>query len=98
MSQKLLDLFKETAEQTGVSEQVVEAVVNELWYGIRNQVAKSQGNNILLHYLGTFEIPKGSIDKYIEVFEKSYQLGNIDKRKYEKGILNLKNIKDQNES
>lgn len=101
MNQSLSNLYKETGDLNGVTEQQVEAIVEEFWYSIRNQISKSEGNNILIHYLGSFEIPKGSLDKYIKQIEKSFNSGNMSKSKYEKGLENLKRLKElteQNES
>lgn len=98
MNQKLLDLYKKTAELTGTKPEQVEAVLSEMWYGVRTEISKSQGNNVLIHYLGTFEIPKGLISKYLESMEKSYRNGNMTKAKYEKGLESLTRIKQQNES
>jgi hypothetical protein len=98
MNQKLLDLYRETARLTNTTEAQVETVISELWYGVRGQISKTQGNNILLHYLGNFEIPKRLLDKYIAAFEKSYQNGDMTKRRYDKGIESLKRLKEQNES
>lgn len=89
----LLNLYKETAELNNLTEEQVKAVVEEFWYGIRKQISNTQGHDILIHYLGNFEIPKGKIDKYIERLQKSYELGNMTRVKYEKGLENLKRIK-----
>lgn len=101
MKETLSNLYKLTSEETNTTEKQVETVVEEFWYGIRQQISKSQGNDILIHYLGNFEIPKGMLVKYMETLEKAFQKDLIAKGKYEKGMENLKRIKaltEQNES
>ena len=93
MPQNLSDFYKEVAEQTDSTPTQVEAVVLEFFYALRNEISKSQGNNILVHKLGNFHIPKNSIDKYLETIKKSYEMGNMSEKRYEKGANNLNRLK-----
>lgn len=94
MNTNLSNLYKATAETNNVTEEQVKAVVEEFWYSIRQQISNTQGHDILIHHLGNFEIPKGMLNKYIQAIEKSYEKGNMSKAKYEKGLENLKRIKE----
>jgi hypothetical protein len=94
MNTTLLNLYKQTAEINNLTEEQVKAVVEEFWYSIRQQISNTQGHDILIHHLGNFEIPKGMLDKYIEAIQKSYEKGNMVKSKYDKGLENLKRIKE----
>lgn len=93
MGKQVSDLYKEVAELTGTTPEQVEAVILEFWYGVREEISKSQGNNILIHRLGNFSIPDKMIDKYIEKLDVSFKNGNLSQRRYEKGRANLLKIK-----
>ena len=94
MSQKLSDLYNKTSELTESTPEQVQAVVEEFWYAIRQQISKTEANDILIHGLGSLLIPKNMIDKYIETFKKSYTYGHFSERKYIKGLERLNRIKE----
>lgn len=58
--------IKQTAEETGVSEETVKEVVNYYWARVRNSLAELKHHSVKVSNLGTFKIRANKIQKEIE--------------------------------
>jgi len=92
---KLLELNKEVAEELGLPESLTKHVFNYIITDVRNQIINASTKEIMIHYFGTFKIPENSLEKIEEKLVKSYKKGNITKAKFEKGLTNLKKVRER---
>jgi nucleoid DNA-binding protein len=95
---KLLELNKKVAEQLELPENLTKHVFNYIITDIRNQIITGSTKEILIHNFGTFKIPKNTIERIEERLKRSYEKGKITKSKFEKGLKNLREIKEKYEN
>jgi len=95
MQKNWCHLYKQVAEEFNISEETVMEMEKYLLLGIREDISKASGRNILINKFINFKIPDGKIEKYIEKLEESHAKGNMTDFKFNKGIKTLLEVKEK---
>ncbi len=77
MTFRYTDIVKQVSEQTGFSEETVTRVINHQFLFIRDCIYHDFTPKILIHELGSFTMPKHSVEQMIKVAIKEYRQKKI---------------------
>jgi hypothetical protein len=93
MTFRYTDIVKEVSEQTGFSEETVNRVINHQFLFIRNSIYHDFTPRILIHELGSFTMPKHSVEQMIRIAIKEYRQKKITRTVVRKRVKALWKIR-----
>lgn len=72
-SSSCIEAYKKTAEDLGISEELVRAVIYSMWNGVKVSIRTGKSHGILLHNFGTFEVFHLTLNKEITKLINTYK-------------------------
>ena len=86
------DIYKQTAEELGISEYIVETVIKHKFAWLRIQLKEINNVAILDNNFGTFYVPASKIKKYLKYLHTKKCTTNEEEEKLQRDIVKYEDM------